>query len=273
MAQSLRTENQQLRAQLVAASAELETLRGRVEQATQRLDADARAAAGPGPRREPRNFMEHVTLSILGREYRLACAPEEKPALLQCAEYVDGKMQAIKDARQGDGRRPDRGDGRAADRARTLHGEGRRRRGSRRTPAAPARPPADLRRSAAAAGSCSERSFERAKDRFDFPFLALLRELECKQSIVTAVTIKKFPAVSAQRPFSSLTDALCARLLGSRRGVIGTRLLNLNGVDSDQSNRWFRTSGRAAQAGNLHEAKCAGGALRSFIWQRSPALP
>ena len=42
--------------------------------------------------------MEHVTLSILGREYRLACAPEEKPALLQCAEYVDGKMQAIKDA-------------------------------------------------------------------------------------------------------------------------------------------------------------------------------
>ena len=42
--------------------------------------------------------MEHVTLSILGREYRLACAPEEKPALIQCAQYVDGKMQAIKDA-------------------------------------------------------------------------------------------------------------------------------------------------------------------------------
>jgi cell division protein ZapA len=42
--------------------------------------------------------MEHVTLSILGREYRLACAPEEKLALMQCAQYVDGKMQAIKDA-------------------------------------------------------------------------------------------------------------------------------------------------------------------------------
>jgi cell division protein ZapA len=42
--------------------------------------------------------MEHVTLSIMGREYRLACAPEEKSALLQCAQYVDGKMQAIKDA-------------------------------------------------------------------------------------------------------------------------------------------------------------------------------
>lgn len=39
LAQSLRTENQQLRAQLTAATAELESLRGRVEQATQRLDA------------------------------------------------------------------------------------------------------------------------------------------------------------------------------------------------------------------------------------------
>ncbi len=39
LAQSLRTENQQLRAQLTAASTELDTLRGRVEQATQRLDA------------------------------------------------------------------------------------------------------------------------------------------------------------------------------------------------------------------------------------------
>jgi cell division protein ZapA len=42
--------------------------------------------------------MEHVTVSILGRDYRLACAPEEKDALLNCADYVDGKMQAIRDA-------------------------------------------------------------------------------------------------------------------------------------------------------------------------------
>ncbi len=39
LAQSLRTENQQLRAQLAAASAELDTMRSRVEQATRRLDA------------------------------------------------------------------------------------------------------------------------------------------------------------------------------------------------------------------------------------------
>ena len=38
MAQSLRTENQQLRAQLAAASTELETMRGRVEQATIGID-------------------------------------------------------------------------------------------------------------------------------------------------------------------------------------------------------------------------------------------
>ncbi len=42
--------------------------------------------------------MEHLTLSILGREYRLACAPEEKAALMNCAQYVDAKMQAIRDA-------------------------------------------------------------------------------------------------------------------------------------------------------------------------------
>jgi uncharacterized protein (TIGR02449 family) len=39
LAQSLRTENQQLRAQLAAASSELDVLRHRVEQATSRLDA------------------------------------------------------------------------------------------------------------------------------------------------------------------------------------------------------------------------------------------
>jgi cell division protein ZapB len=39
LAQALRTENQQLRAQLAAASTELETLRNRVDQATERLEA------------------------------------------------------------------------------------------------------------------------------------------------------------------------------------------------------------------------------------------
>ena len=53
MAQSLRTENQQLRAQLAAASAELETLRGRVEQATQRLDAMLERLPAPAPTPNP----------------------------------------------------------------------------------------------------------------------------------------------------------------------------------------------------------------------------
>jgi len=42
--------------------------------------------------------MEHLTVTILEREYRLACTPDEKESLLRCASYVDGKMQAIRSA-------------------------------------------------------------------------------------------------------------------------------------------------------------------------------
>jgi len=42
--------------------------------------------------------MEHLTVTILEREYRLACTPEEKDSLLKCAAYVDGKMQTIRSA-------------------------------------------------------------------------------------------------------------------------------------------------------------------------------
>jgi cell division protein ZapA len=42
--------------------------------------------------------MEHLTVTILDREYRLACTPEEKESLLKCASYVDGRMQAIRAA-------------------------------------------------------------------------------------------------------------------------------------------------------------------------------
>jgi cell division protein ZapA len=36
------------------------------------------------------------TVSIFGREYRVACAPEERDALLACARYVDEKMGSIR---------------------------------------------------------------------------------------------------------------------------------------------------------------------------------
>lgn len=42
--------------------------------------------------------MENLSVSILGREYRLACTPDEKDALLKSAEMVDSKMQTIRDA-------------------------------------------------------------------------------------------------------------------------------------------------------------------------------
>ncbi len=41
--------------------------------------------------------MEQITLSILGRDYRVACRPEERNELLACAHYVDQKMAAIRD--------------------------------------------------------------------------------------------------------------------------------------------------------------------------------
>jgi cell division protein ZapA len=40
--------------------------------------------------------MENLSVSILGREYRLACSPDEKEALLKSAQLVDSKMQAIR---------------------------------------------------------------------------------------------------------------------------------------------------------------------------------
>lgn len=43
---------------------------------------------------------DQLSLLILGREYRVACAPSERAELLACAKYVDQKMQAI----QGTGR-------------------------------------------------------------------------------------------------------------------------------------------------------------------------
>ncbi len=41
--------------------------------------------------------MEHVSVSILGREYRLACTPDEKDSLLKSAQLVDTKMQKIRE--------------------------------------------------------------------------------------------------------------------------------------------------------------------------------
>jgi len=48
---------------------------------------NATASAGP----------EQVHLLILGREYRVACRPEERNELLACAHYVDQRMAAIRD--------------------------------------------------------------------------------------------------------------------------------------------------------------------------------
>jgi cell division protein ZapA len=41
---------------------------------------------------------EQVTLSILGRDYRVACRAQEREELVACARYVDQKMSVIRDS-------------------------------------------------------------------------------------------------------------------------------------------------------------------------------
>ena len=40
---------------------------------------------------------QHLTLTIAGRSYRVACAPQERDDLIACARYVDMKMSAIRE--------------------------------------------------------------------------------------------------------------------------------------------------------------------------------
>lgn len=37
-----------------------------------------------------------VTISILDKEYRISCPPEERESLLESAAYVDGQMREIR---------------------------------------------------------------------------------------------------------------------------------------------------------------------------------
>jgi cell division protein ZapA len=38
-----------------------------------------------------------MQISIMGREFRVACAPDEQKALLEAVDYLNRKMQEIKD--------------------------------------------------------------------------------------------------------------------------------------------------------------------------------
>src|SRR3546814_437913 len=40
--------------------------------------------------------MERIDVSILGHDYSLACAPDEKEALLDAVRYVDQRMLGVK---------------------------------------------------------------------------------------------------------------------------------------------------------------------------------
>ena len=40
----------------------------------------------------------HVSVRILDRDYMIACAHEERPALLDAAEYLNGRMREVRDS-------------------------------------------------------------------------------------------------------------------------------------------------------------------------------
>jgi cell division protein ZapA len=42
--------------------------------------------------------MSRVSVRILEKEYHVACPPEERPALLQSAEYLNRKMREIRES-------------------------------------------------------------------------------------------------------------------------------------------------------------------------------
>jgi cell division protein ZapA len=41
---------------------------------------------------------EPVSVSILDREFLVACTPEERPGLIAAASYLDGKMREVRNA-------------------------------------------------------------------------------------------------------------------------------------------------------------------------------
>jgi cell division protein ZapA len=41
--------------------------------------------------------IEQLTVTIMGRDYRVACRAQERDELLACAQYVDKKMASVRD--------------------------------------------------------------------------------------------------------------------------------------------------------------------------------
>jgi cell division protein ZapA len=46
---------------------------------------------------------EPVSVSILDREFLIACTPEERPGLIAAASYLDGKMREVRSAARAPG--------------------------------------------------------------------------------------------------------------------------------------------------------------------------
>lgn len=49
--------------------------------------------------------MEHLDIKLLGREYRVACRPEERDGLLAAVAYLDEKMRGLAEKTNSAGER------------------------------------------------------------------------------------------------------------------------------------------------------------------------
>jgi cell division protein ZapA len=91
LCQRLKSENRELRLQLVSAQNDVKLLR----QSRRRQDPPGSAVASDaGMSTKPKT----LDVSIMGRSYRVTCADDEREALLAAVAYVDKKMTEIKAA-------------------------------------------------------------------------------------------------------------------------------------------------------------------------------
>ena len=94
LCQRLRVDNHQLRQQLASILNDNKLLEEKVSNATSRLEnllnqipEDERMSAEP----------KGLQISIMGREFRVACPEEEQKGLLEAVDYLNRKMQEIRE--------------------------------------------------------------------------------------------------------------------------------------------------------------------------------
>jgi uncharacterized protein (TIGR02449 family) len=94
---SLRSENQDLRAHVASLEAEKAALTKKIDITRERLEGLMDEAA--------RRMSKTLEIKLLGKDYRVACKPEEREGLLAAVALLDGKLTEAGDKAKGNGER------------------------------------------------------------------------------------------------------------------------------------------------------------------------